>query len=83
MQQLQQLIDKRDEQLMGVGESKYISPNYKLQFQNTTNSQDLPESFADVFDKLEWDTWKSVSVTKLDYDEHNQIVLITLKPILP
>ncbi len=79
VEQLQQLIDKQDSSLNGVGENAYLAPNYKLEFSNLPSDSNIPESWTEIFEMLEFEIWKNVTVIKLNYDEKNRIDKITLK----
>ncbi|MBO4673399.1 MAG: zinc ribbon domain-containing protein [Bacteroidaceae bacterium] len=78
--ELQAKIDKRDPSLMGVGENDYLSPNYTLTFVGLPkDAPNKPENLYDVFEKLDMETWTSVKVSSLEYDDMNRISGITLK----
>lgn len=83
LEQLQELIDTKSETLNGVGESDYLAPDYKLEFLGLKSGSNKPESWAEVFEMLEFEIWKNVRVSKLSYDEKNRINLVTLKVIMP
>lgn len=78
--ELQAKIDKRDQSLMGVGENDYLSPDYTLTFVGLPkDAPNKPKNLYDVFEKLDMETWVSVTVSSLDYDDMNRISGITLK----
>lgn len=78
--ELQAKIDKRDPSLIGVGENDYLAPNYTLTFVGLPkDAPNKPENLYDVFEKLDMETWVSVTVSSLDYDDMNRISGITLK----
>ena len=83
LEQLQKLIDCCDGSLNGVGESDYLSPDYKLHFLGLSSDERKPESWTEIFEMLEFGIWSKVTVTKLDYDEMNRICDVTLKVTLP
>lgn len=82
-EQLQKLIDTQSETLNGVGENDYLAPDYKLEFSGLKSGANKPESWAEVFEMIEFEIWKSVRVSKLSYDEKNRINVVTLKVIMP
>lgn len=78
--EIQKLLDKRDTSLMGLGESDYLSPELKLEFVGLSKTtDDIPTILFEVMEKLDYGTWKSVTVTKLQYDDMNRINKITFK----
>lgn len=78
--ELQALINKRDESLIGVGENKYLSPVCKLHFKGLPSSvQSVPENIADVLEKLDMEVWEKVQVVDLEYDDTQHINSITFK----
>ncbi len=78
--ELQAKIDKRDQSLIGVGENDYLSPDYTLTFVGLPkDAPNKPKNLYDVFEKLDMETWVSVTVSSLDYDDMNRISGITLK----
>ena len=79
--QLQAMVNKRDPDLMGMGESKYVAPDLKLQFKGL-NSEDIkPQIMQEVFDKLDFEVWKAVKVVGMKYDDMNRISEITFQVV--
>jgi hypothetical protein len=82
--ELQQKIESRDESLMGIGENDYLAPDYKLTFTGLpSDAVNIPTILSDVFEKLDMETWATVTVTNLWYDDKNRISSITLDVKLP
>ena len=79
--QLQSLIDKRDPDLLGVGESKYLSPELKLVFKGMTKDDIEPQIMQEVFDKLDFEVWKAAKVTNMKFDSMNRICEITFQVV--
>lgn len=78
--ELQAKIDKRDQSLMGVGENDYLAPDYTLTFVGLPkDAPNKPDNLYEVFEKLDMETWVSVTVSSLEYDDMNRISGITLK----
>ena len=78
--ELQVKIDKRDQSLMGVGENDYLSPDYTLTFVGLPkDAPNKPQNLYDVFEKLDMETWVSVKVSSLEYDDMNRVSSITLQ----
>lgn len=77
---LQELINSQDESLKGVGENKYLAPICELHFEGLSKKTiNIPTDMAAVLFKLENKSWKSVTVTKLGYDNSKHINSITMK----
>ena len=74
---LQSLIDKQDNSLLGEGENSSIAPNCHLSFTGI-KEKGLPTIFSEVFERLSYGEWKSVKVTKLEYDKKNRISSVTM-----
>ena len=83
IEEIQKLIDSQDESLNGVGESDYLAPDYKLEFTGLPSNAKKPESWTDVFEMIEFEQWKSVTVSKVEYDDKNRINVVTLKVNMP
>lgn len=79
IEQLQTLIDTQDDSLKGVGESDYLAPDYRLTFSGLPSDMKNPESWSEMFDMINFEIWKGVTVSKLDYDDKNRINSVTLK----
>ena len=77
--QVQKLMDKRDNSLLGVGENNFFAPNYKMSFSGLDNEDENLAVMQDVFDHIDLGIWKSVTVTGLKYDEMNRICEIQLR----
>lgn len=75
--ELQSLINKQDHSLLGQGESFYLSPDCHLQFIGVDNVG-LPTIFSEVFERISYGEWKSVKVTKVDYDDKERISSVTM-----
>lgn len=81
--ELQSLILKRDESLLGVGENKYLSPVCKLHFEGLpTDEPNIPTDLAAVLAKMDYGSWKSVEVKNLEYDDTKHINSITFKVVV-
>lgn len=79
VEQLQKLIDTQDSSLNGIGENAYLAPDYKLEFVNLPSDMNKPESWSEIFEMLDFEIWKNVTVTKLSYDEKKRINKVTLR----
>lgn len=78
-EELQQLIDGRDQSLIGVGENKYLSPTCELRFNGLSENDDHPTNLADVLEKLDMEVWESVKVESIEYDDTKHISSITFR----
>lgn len=76
--QVQKLVDKRDNSLLGVGENDFFAPNYKMTFTGLDYDDENLAVMQDVFDHVDLGMWKSVTVTGLKYDEMNRVCEIQL-----
>ena len=75
-QQLQALIDNDDMSLYGIHEA--IDPNCKLHFTGlSSETKSIPTTMGEVMEKV-GRMWSSVKVTKLEYNDKNRIVGITM-----
>ena len=75
-QQLQALIDNDDMSLYGIHEA--IDPNCKLHFTGlSSETKSIPTTMGEVMEKV-GRMWSSVKVTKLEYNDKNRIVAITM-----
>lgn len=80
--ELQKLVNARDESLVGIGENKYLAPVCELHFEGLSKKAiNIPTDMAAVLLKLENKSWKSVTITKLDYDNTKHINSITMKVV--
>lgn len=77
--QVQKLVEKRDNSLLGVGENDYFAPNYKMTFTGLDRDDENLSVMQDVFDHIDLGMWKSVTVTGLKYDEMNRVCEIQLR----
>lgn len=77
--QVQKLVEKRDNSLLGVGENDYFAPNYKMTFTGLDRDDENLAVMQDVFDHIDLGMWKSVTVTGLKYDEMNRVCEIQLR----
>lgn len=76
-EELQQLINAKDASLKrGTNEHLVLSPELKV-----TDSRQKPKMLREVIRLIEYEDWKSVVVTSVEYDENNLISSITLHPI--
>lgn len=75
---LQEMINTRDESLLGAGENDYLAPDYKISFTGLSADARKPKLFSEVFEKLDNGIWTSAKVTKLGYDNMNRICSITI-----
>lgn len=82
-EQLQKLIDTQDKSLNGVGESDYLAPDYQLKFSGLPSDIEKPQSWAELFEMIEYEIIKSVTVSQIDYDDKNRINVIRLKVTMP
>lgn len=81
--QLQAMIDARDESLLGLGENKYLAPDYKIKFVGLPKgAKNVPTILAEVNEKIDNFVWDSAKVTALEYDDMNRICLITMKVVV-
>lgn len=80
--QLQKLIDTKDESLNGVGESDFLSPDYQLSFIGLPSDIKI-QSWTDLFEMVEYEVLKGVTVSQIGYDNKNRIKMITLKVTMP
>ena len=77
MEELQRLINAKDASLKrGINEHLALSP--KL---TASSSRLNPKSLREVIRLIEYEDWKSVVVTSVEYDENNLISSITLHPV--
>ena len=76
--QVQELLDKEDETLIGDGENPYLAPGYKIEFKGVKDNDELPTNLADVIEKVYMGVWKSVKVEALEYDKTMHISCIKL-----
>lgn len=77
--QVQKLVEKRDNSLLGVGENDYFAPNYKMSFTGLDRDDENLAVMQDVFDHIDLGMWKSVTVTGLKYDEMNRVCEIQFR----
>lgn len=82
-EQLQKLIDTQDKSLNGVGESDYLAPDYQLIIEGLPSNIKKPESWADLFEMIEYEIISSATVSHIDYDDKNRINVVKLKLIMP
>ncbi len=78
-EELQQLIDSRDQSLIGVGENKYLSPTCELRFHGLSENDDHPNNLADVLEKLDMEVWESAKVESIKYDDTKHISSISFR----
>lgn len=78
VEQVQELLDKEDETLIGDGENPYLAPDYKIEFKGVKGNDELPTNLADVIEKVYMGVWKSVKVEALEYDKTMHISCIKL-----
>lgn len=76
--ELQDLINRKDPSLLGH-DNKYLSPVYKISYENLLPDDLKPDNLGDIFVDMIPDAWTSVEVTSLKYDDTNHISLIKLK----
>lgn len=79
IEKLQTYIDSQDRSLLGVGENEYLAPDYKLEFVGIPTDVRKPESWSELFEMIEYEIIKNVTVTKISYDDKKRINNITLK----
>lgn len=78
-EELQRLIDKRDQSLIGAGENDFLAPDVKLKFKGLPeDAVNIPENLSSVFEKIDFGIWASVTVDNLKWDDKNRISEITL-----
>lgn len=81
--ELQAKIDSRDVSFLGLGQNDYLSPDLKLKFKGLpADAVNVPTILSEVFEKLDMETWNSVKVTSLDYDNMNRIKTITMEVVV-
>lgn len=78
-EELQQLIDSRDQSLLGVGENKYLSPTCELRFNGLSENDEHPTNLADVLEKLDMEVWESAKVESIEYDDTKHIRSISFR----
>ena len=77
--ELQSKIDSHDDSLRGVGENDYLNPDYELKIVGlSADAVNIPSTLGEVLDKLETETWESVKVNSMEYDDMNRISKIVL-----
>jgi hypothetical protein len=82
-EQLQKLIDTQDVSLNGVGESDYLAPDYQLKFIGIPSDMKKPESWAELFEMIEYGILDNVTISQLSYDDKNRINMVKLKVTIP
>lgn len=55
-----------------------ISSALKLNFSNLKPDEKSPETMDEIFNKIKFGMWSSISVSSVDYNEDNQIISITI-----
>ena len=75
-QELQTLINNCDRQLST--KNKRISPNIVFRFTNIQANEKHPETIDEIYNKIKFGMWSSVSVSSVEYNDENQVVKITL-----
>ena len=78
IEQLQCLIAKRDDSLNGAGRNDYLSPDYKLLFTGLSPDSRKPESWTEVFEMLDYEIWKDITIYDIEYDKKNRISVIKM-----
>ena len=73
VQELQALIDKQDESLLGAGENAYLAPNVKLTFKGLDAGEAQPDLMGDVFNNLKMRVWSKAKVIDIKHDSINRI----------
>ena len=77
--ELQRLIDKQDESLLGAGENAFLSPDVKLVFSGLDADDVAPTVMGDVFSNLKMRVWDRVTVVSIKHDSMNRVSEIQLK----
>lgn len=78
--ELQDLINKCDDSLLGAGENDALAPDCKLNFEGLpADAVNIPTILAQVMEKIENEVWAGVTVVNVDYDDMNRIKSITMK----
>lgn len=77
MEELQTLIDKGDDSLIGDGENDYIAPGCKLHCPDLKTGSIL----YDVIEKVQLGVWTSAKVRGVRYDEKNRIAEIEIQAV--
>lgn len=77
--QVQKLVDKRDNSLLGIGENDFFAPNYKMTFTGLDSDDENLAVMQDVFDHIDLGMWKSVTVTGLKFDDMNRVCEIQFR----
>lgn len=75
--QLQSMINRRDGALQGG--NYQISNSVAIQI--SEGGGIAPETFQDVFNNLEFNTWRSVSVVSVGYDSENRVNKVVLSVV--
>lgn len=76
-EELQQLINNQDKSIRR-GTDRHLAQLLKLEI---VGAKRCPQKLSDVIECISLGEWKSVIVTDVEYDEHNRISTITLKPV--
>lgn len=72
--ELQNLLNKGDNSLLGVGENDWLSPEVELSFTGMPSDViNIPTTLAQVIEKLQMEDWKKAEIKKLEYDDMNRI----------
>ncbi len=73
VQELQKMVDKQDESLLGAGENAYLAPNVKLSFKGLDSDDAEPELMGDVLNNLKMRVWSKAKVIDIKHDSINRI----------
>lgn len=77
--ELQKMIDKQDESLLGAGENAYLSPDVKLIVKGLDADDPAPDLMGDVFNNLKMRVWSKAKVISLKHDDMNRISEVVLQ----
>ncbi len=55
-----------------------ISPNVSLNFTNLNDGEMVPETIDEIYNKIKFEKWLSVTVESLEYNDENKITAITM-----
>lgn len=81
--ELQRLVDNKDNSLVGAGANPSISPSVKLTFVNLQSGEKAPQVFTDIFGKIRKELWLSVTVQSVSYDSQNRISSVSFRITYP
>lgn len=75
--ELERLINKCDRKLST--RNAKISSALQLVFTNINSDETCPQTIDEIYNKIKFGKWSSVTVTSVDYNDDNQVVQITMQ----